>query len=99
MFGSFLPSLQSSINYSLLGARSRHCYAITDVCREQSANPEARDPTGTGCKPIDSPLPEPGLHEPAPLLQLGLARGGAHFDVRGSSTLVLALSEPIHLGR
>jgi len=28
MFGSFLPSLWSSINHSLLGPRSRHCYAI-----------------------------------------------------------------------
>src|SRR6266850_4300041 len=28
MFGSFLPSLRSSINHSLLGSRSRHCYAI-----------------------------------------------------------------------
>src|SRR5260370_41046971 len=28
MFGSFLPSLWSSINHSLLGSRSRHCYAI-----------------------------------------------------------------------
>jgi hypothetical protein len=25
MFGSFLPSLRSSINHSLLGSRSRHC--------------------------------------------------------------------------
>ena len=31
MFGSFLPSLRSSINHSLLGSRSRHCYAI--ICR------------------------------------------------------------------
>src|SRR6201984_3261119 len=29
MFGSFLPSLRSSSNHSLLGSRSRHCYAIT----------------------------------------------------------------------
>ena len=28
LFGSFLPSLWSSINHSLLGSRSRHCYAI-----------------------------------------------------------------------
>src|SRR6516164_669718 len=28
MFGSFLPSLWSSSNHSLLGSRSRHCYAI-----------------------------------------------------------------------
>ena len=28
MFGSFLPSLRSSSNHSLLGSRSRHCYAI-----------------------------------------------------------------------
>jgi len=28
MFGSFLPSLWSSNNHSLLGSRSRHCYAI-----------------------------------------------------------------------
>src|SRR5438445_6462846 len=28
MFGSFLPSLWSSSNQSLLGSRSRHCYAI-----------------------------------------------------------------------
>src|SRR6202040_4469331 len=28
MFGSFLPNLRSSINHSLLGSRSRHCYAI-----------------------------------------------------------------------
>jgi hypothetical protein len=28
MFGSFLPSLRSSNNHSLLGSRSRHCYAI-----------------------------------------------------------------------
>src|SRR5258708_1080423 len=28
MFGSFLPSLWWSINLSLLGSRSRHCYAI-----------------------------------------------------------------------
>src|SRR5262249_48289409 len=28
MFGSFLPSLWSSCNQSLLGSRSRHCYAI-----------------------------------------------------------------------
>jgi hypothetical protein len=26
MFGSFLPSLRSSSNHSLLGSRSRHCY-------------------------------------------------------------------------
>src|ERR1700730_9080936 len=31
MFGSFLPSLRSSINHSLLGSRSRHCYAIMSV--------------------------------------------------------------------
>src|ERR1700694_4542489 len=28
MFGSFLPSLWSLRNHSLLGSRSRHCYAI-----------------------------------------------------------------------
>jgi hypothetical protein len=28
MFGSFLPSLWSLSNDSLLGSRSRHCYAI-----------------------------------------------------------------------
>jgi len=28
LFGSFLPSLWSSNNHSLLGSRSRHCYAI-----------------------------------------------------------------------
>jgi hypothetical protein len=28
MFGSFLPSLWSLSNQSLLGSRSRHCYAI-----------------------------------------------------------------------
>src|ERR1700704_218459 len=28
MFGSSLPSLRSSINHSLLGSRSRHCYGI-----------------------------------------------------------------------
>jgi hypothetical protein len=28
MFGSFLPSLRSLSNHSLLGSRSRHCYAI-----------------------------------------------------------------------
>jgi hypothetical protein len=28
MFGSFLPSLWSLSNHSLLGSRSRHCYAI-----------------------------------------------------------------------
>jgi hypothetical protein len=28
LFGSFLPSLWSSSNHSLLGSRSRHCYAI-----------------------------------------------------------------------
>src|SRR5215510_8961256 len=28
MFGSFLPSLWSLCNQSLLGSRSRHCYAI-----------------------------------------------------------------------
>src|SRR5208337_2254277 len=28
LFGSFLPSLRSSSNHSLLGSRSRHCYAI-----------------------------------------------------------------------
>src|SRR6266404_7993505 len=28
MFGSFLPGLWSSSNHSLLGSRSRHCYAI-----------------------------------------------------------------------
>src|SRR5215469_14458755 len=28
MLGSFLPSLRSSSNHSLLGSRSRHCYAI-----------------------------------------------------------------------
>src|SRR4029077_18923665 len=31
MFGSFLPSLWSLSNQSLLGSRSRHCYAITWV--------------------------------------------------------------------
>jgi len=31
MFGSFLPSLRSSINHSLLGSRSRHCYAIKSL--------------------------------------------------------------------
>jgi len=29
--GSFLPSLRSSDNRSLLGSRSRHCYAIICV--------------------------------------------------------------------
>src|SRR5258708_34565069 len=35
MFGSFLPSLRSSNSHSLLGSRSRHCYAIKLVydCR------------------------------------------------------------------
>jgi hypothetical protein len=28
MFGSFLPSLWSLSNHSLLGSRSRHCYEI-----------------------------------------------------------------------
>src|SRR6266446_9108252 len=37
MFGSFLPSLQSSINHSLLGSRSRHCYAITDNISRHAA--------------------------------------------------------------
>src|SRR5882762_9992698 len=31
MFGSFLPSLRSLSNHSLLGSRSRHCYAI--ICQ------------------------------------------------------------------
>jgi len=31
MFGSFLPSLWSLNNHSLLGSRSRHCYAITSA--------------------------------------------------------------------
>jgi hypothetical protein len=35
MFGSFLPSLRSSSNHSLLGSRSRHCYAI-----KSSTSPE-----------------------------------------------------------
>src|SRR6478736_3141692 len=30
MFGSFLPSLWSLSNHSLLGSRSRHCYAINE---------------------------------------------------------------------
>src|ERR1700674_2218663 len=34
MFGSFLPSLRSLSNHSLLGSRSRHCYAI--MCRKQA---------------------------------------------------------------
>src|SRR6267378_6231770 len=33
MFGSFLPSLWSSSNQSLLGSRSRHCYAIKSRTR------------------------------------------------------------------
>jgi hypothetical protein len=33
MFGSFLPSLWSLSNHSLLGPRSRHCYAITSRWR------------------------------------------------------------------
>src|ERR1700693_3277776 len=34
MFGSFLPSLRSLSNHSLLGSRSRHCYAIMWItCR------------------------------------------------------------------
>src|SRR6266478_5019176 len=33
MFGSFLPSLWSSINHSLLGSRSRHCYEIIWVLK------------------------------------------------------------------
>src|SRR6267142_4289553 len=32
MFGSFLPSLWSLNNHSLLGSRSRHCYAIMWIC-------------------------------------------------------------------
>src|ERR1700746_2818327 len=32
LFGSFLPSLWSSSNQSLLGSRSRHCYAIKKLC-------------------------------------------------------------------
>src|SRR3979490_2622604 len=44
MFGSFLPSLWSSINHSLLGSRSRHCYAIklrlTDVRRRLDDMPD-----------------------------------------------------------
>ena len=33
MFGSFLPSLWSSDNQSLLGSRSRHSYAIKFLWR------------------------------------------------------------------
>src|ERR1700682_1390940 len=34
MFGSFLPSLWSLRNHSLLGSRSRHCYAIKAMGHE-----------------------------------------------------------------
>src|ERR1700736_3495970 len=34
MFGSFLPSLWSLRNRSLLGSRSRHCYAIKAMGHE-----------------------------------------------------------------
>src|ERR1700720_4435029 len=34
MFGSFLPSLWSLHNHSLLGSRSQHCYAIKVMGQE-----------------------------------------------------------------
>src|SRR5258708_590761 len=37
MFGSFLPSLRSSNSHSLLGSRSRHCYAIKCFWSESTA--------------------------------------------------------------
>src|ERR1700730_1190306 len=37
MFGSFLPSLRSSSNHSLLGSRSRHCYAINCFYRKSTS--------------------------------------------------------------
>ena len=37
MFGSFLPSLWSSSNQSLLGSRSRHCYAIKSIQMDGNA--------------------------------------------------------------
>jgi hypothetical protein len=40
MFGSFLPSLWSLNNHSLLGSRSRHCYAIKlDLRIERAVSP------------------------------------------------------------
>src|SRR5260221_9822800 len=42
LFGSFLPSLWSSSNQSLLGSRSRHCYAIKcppDNCASLRCSP------------------------------------------------------------
>src|SRR5215469_2238490 len=39
MFGSFLPSLWSSCNQSVLGSRSRHCYAIKAIGLEPQIEP------------------------------------------------------------
>src|SRR4029077_20823612 len=39
MFGSFLPSLWSLRNRSLLGSRSRDCYAIKAIGREPQIEP------------------------------------------------------------
>src|SRR6266404_7370920 len=44
MFGSFLPSLWSLSNQSLLGSRSRHCYAIKWIApKHLSGKPTNRD--------------------------------------------------------
>src|SRR5215469_16238412 len=54
MSGSFLPSLWSSNSHSLLGSRSRHCYAIKfKLARDLSGNPThqvGRDGLGNAVK-------------------------------------------------
>src|ERR1700693_3572722 len=39
MFGSIVPSLRSLSNHSLLGSRSRHCYAIMWISNHEKDNP------------------------------------------------------------
>jgi len=50
MFGSFLPSLRSSSNHSLLGSRSRHCYAIKCLLRARNGFVGSEDGFWVDCR-------------------------------------------------
>jgi diamine N-acetyltransferase len=60
MFGSFLPSLRSSINHSLLGSRSRHCYAIKWSTGTQPSD----DPTSCELRPENPKIYTPDSRSP-----------------------------------
>ena len=58
MFGSFLPSLRSLSNHSLLGSRSRHCYAIKWIFSSDATLAHA------SCQFTDRPLMKKTFQRP-----------------------------------